>query len=117
MSLSFRQQLLNSAFLINPLLLVRKNAHAWKSIKLRGMSIPPEKFRKQFANCCLSVGSIIFYNVKCVRSNPLNLRVLLFLRCLPFLYMTVNFRKNLKVPPNHSGFNVAEEARIHKVCD
>ena len=24
-------------------------------------------------------------------------------------------RKRLKAPPNHSGFNVAEEARIHKV--
>ena len=27
----------------------------------------------------------------------------------------LNFRKRLKAPPNHSGFNVAEEARIHKV--
>ena len=26
-----------------------------------------------------------------------------------------NCRKRLKAPPNHSGFNVAEEARIHKV--
>ena len=84
---------------------------------LRGMSIPPETFRKQFANCRLSVRSIIFYNVKSVRSNPLNLRVLLMLRCLPSTNMTFNFRKSLKVPPNHSGFNVAEEARIHKVCD